>query len=915
MFQKYNRIDTKEKLQQLDSFLMDGDKHRYSLVSLDTETNGLLLYKSAVVGFSISINETQGFYIPLLEWVPDEKSLKKRKVDKVAYESFMNGHFRDVWTGMVYPEFVTPQEYKAPQFIIDYLEIWCSNINLIMHNAPFDVNMIFINMGIDLKDFVIMDTALLAHIINENSPNGLKPTANEYKKELGINPHVMANVEQQELITSIINNGGKKVEVWRANAEYQCKYACADTFLTFGIYRVLLAKFIEQFGEDKVKWLMEDEVMPLCREVVIPMKRKGVYVDVPYFTKVEKETKIKMMEIEDDFIKIITPYLDGFTLGESLDDAISKARLVKRIIKLEGLEIPKKYDKKTDTYKETIAKGEVKKVYQKEPHWIWGYILGEDEIKYSDEKLKKIKQDLYFEIINRRYRFNIQSDYHLRWLFCDSLGIPKSDLPQTDAATKENPIPSMKAEVLIENILPKFPWVSKLLTYKKLMKLHSTYMLPAVSLSMNGFLYMDMRQNGTVSGRFACSGGFNLQTLPRVEEKLNKCNNCKSENIQIIYPIAVLANVICNECNHITENIIRPSAIKKGFIAPPGYKIVNADYSSLEPRCFAHMSNDEKLLDVYKHNLDLYSKVYCDLFDDQNEYSADPKAENFLKKLNNSMRNMIKPVVLGIPYGAQADQVARLTGQVDEKGRALYDQGKLIRDKYLNTYKNLNDYMWDRETECIEQGYVESIVGRQRHFSIAPYVNKHILEKLIPTNLKLIDNILIEQHRELTDKNRRKIMFDAFINCFSRGLRKTSAIVTDRETKITINLLEEDLKALIKHFRMDWAKVIVKGFWAYVRSLAKNEYNNAKNFPIQALAGHITNMGMLKTTRYFKQCGIDAYTCLQIHDEIVVYAEEKIAEDAAIMLQDGMENNIYTSLIDIQMIAEPIIADNLKDAK
>ena len=134
-----------------------------------------------------------------------------------------------------------------------------------MHNAPFDVNQIYINYGIDLAPHVFMDTSLLSHIINENSSNALKRIADEWRDDLGINPHALANQEQKELNQSIIENGGKGGQVWRANPFYLGKYACADTFLTFGIYEVGMKKFIEEFGEEGLQWLLEDEVMPLCQ--------------------------------------------------------------------------------------------------------------------------------------------------------------------------------------------------------------------------------------------------------------------------------------------------------------------------------------------------------------------------------------------------------------------------------------------------------------------------------------------------------------------------------------------------------------------------------------------------------------------------------------------------------------------------
>src|SRR5690606_33043742 len=126
------------------------------------------------------------------------------------------------------------------------------------------------------------------------------------------------------------------------------------------------------------------------------------------------------------------------------------------------------------------------------------------------------------------------------------------------------------------------------------------------------------------------SGGFNLQTLPKVEE-LDKCHKCESKNINVEYSIKLLADMKCLDCDHTELDILCPSAIKSGFIAPPGYKIINADYSSLEPRCFAVMSSDDKIKDVYRKNLDLYSQIYCTMFPDGKNYSANPEDSNFLK--------------------------------------------------------------------------------------------------------------------------------------------------------------------------------------------------------------------------------------------------------------------------------------------
>ena len=853
---KYYIADTKDKLEELDEIFKDKE-----LLSVDTETNGLLLYRTTIIGFSISYDSNSGCYVPLLKWVPDETSIKKRKIKGTTYTSFMDGCFECVWTGISYPESVTPDKYQPPQFIIDYLRKWTVGKNLLMHNAPFDVNQIYINYGIDLAPYVFMDTTLLSHIINENSSNALKRVAEEWREELGINPHAMANQEQKELHQSILENGGKGGQVWRADDVYLGKYACADTFLTFGIYEIGMKKFVEEFGEKGLEWLLKDEVMPLCREVVIPMKRRGVYIDESYFSKVLKETSGKMLELEDEVIEEITPLLESFNLGESMDEAVSRQRLVKAVVAREGLALPN--NKRTG--KPTMGKTDIKRAYQQDPHWVWGWMLGEDELKYSEEELSNLKKVLYINATGKRHRFNIGSDAHLRWLFIDKLEMDGDELPKTESG-----LPSVKAEVLEEHMLKDFPWVIKLLTWKKLRKLNNTYVLPAVELNIDGYLYMDFRQNGTTSGRFSCSGGFNLQTLPRVEE-LDKCSKCGSSNIIIDKPIELLANVKCSDCGHVEEMVLCPSAIKAGFIAPPGYKIVNADFSSLEPRCFAYMSGDNKLKQVYWDNLDLYSKVHCDM---EGIPYIDLKKAGMKKE-----RNAIKPVALGIPYGARGPQVANLMGLYNGD-RLDVQLGWEKLNLYLDTYSDLRKYMDARELEAIHEGEVSSLIGRKRHFKFTQYI--YLLTRKIGITVT-----------EFLDMPRKKL---SRVNPLP-GLGK------------------RELEDFCKKFKIPYETVEEKDYWAMVRGLFKGEMNNAKNFPIQALAAHITNKSMLDTQRMINEAGIDGWVCLQIHDEVGCYIPDEYAELGAQFLRKGMEDNNYSKLIDIPMIADPLICTNLKDAK
>lgn len=911
MRDKYNLVDTVEKLKELDRVLMDGGAPRYPLLAFDTETNGLHLYKATMVGFSVSTDSKHGYYVPILRWVPDEESRSTRSFEKVQYDCCWEGKLYCPWTNEFFDEFVKPSEFNLRErfpLIPALIERWFTKTNLVMHNAPFDINQTWINAGVDLTDQLLVDTGLLVHVLDENQPTALKKVAERFRVELGIDPWRAAAIEKKELDASIISNGGKPGEVWRASLDYQSKYACADTFLTFGVYEVAVEKFVQEFGSNGLKWFFEDEVMPVCKEVVVPMKRRGVFIDVPYFQKLFKENEIKMHALEDSLIEELSGHLSSFALGKSLDEAVSNQRLVKRIIQLEGLSIPKVLDKKTGKYKESLAKAAVKKEFDSNPHWIWGYILGEDEIKYSEEKLTSIKKELYVEVEGKRYQFNVGSRDHLAWLFCDRLGLDKKKLPQTDSATKDNPIPSMDAETLREHMLPKFPWVSKLLTYKKLLKLQTSYISPALELNIDGWMYMDHKQNGTTSGRFSCAGGYNLQTLPRVDDELEileACDKCGTDDVGIDQDIECIADRICLRCHYVLKDIPRPSAIKKGFIAPPGYKIANADFESLEPKWFAYCSGEEKIKEVYWKKLDLYSKVYCDIFDTEKQYSADPKDWNFLKKIAKHKRTWVKPIVLGIPYGAEEDQVANLVGAKTEKknwkGEIVYEdgkpvmvndwkEGKRIRDAYLNTYTKLKTYMDQQDLKAVTFGYVETLLGRRRHLPFAKKINDVLSANGV--DWKDLAHAPIWELRKGKEVN-------------YRSLNNGNLVVLTEE-------MYEQIRESIK-FKEESGRE--GGYWAYIRAMLKGDLNNSKNYPMQGGAGHTTNAGMLMTTRLLKAKGLDAWVCNQVHDEIMEYVRIDQAEQGAECLREGMERNRVSLMLDVPMVADPVVCDNLKESK
>lgn len=885
MWKKYNVISTQEDLQKVDEFLIDSEgKLKHKFIALDTETNGIAFKKSVLIGISFSTDDKMGFYIPFLRWVPNTESAKSTK--KLG-NFFTDGHFLGVWDNKIYPEFVNPENFQIPENIKNFIVRWFSQAKLILHNAPFDINMIWANTGIDLANQVYLDTSLLAHCVNENLKLGLKEVAIAWKTELGFDPFKAANLEQQEMGSTVIKNGGtfntRTKHVWRADYKELGKYAIMDVLLTYGVFQVGIKKFIADYGHDKLEWFFKDEVMPLCREVVIPMKRQGVFINVPYFEKLLPSTQKVLDALEDRIMKDITPYLDDFPLAKGVDELVTPKKIIEALIEAEGVEYPFTVNKKGET-KPSLAKKAVKEAYERNPHWIYGYILGEDEIRWSEEKLTKLKTDLYQKALKRRYRFNIASRDHLIWLFCKKLRNDPAKLPQTKASKPDKPRPAMTAEVLNTFFKEKYYFVKYLVLWHKLEKLKGSYIKPALALNVDGWLFMDIKQNGTISGRFSCSGGFNLQTLPKVAEMPTECEKCK-EPIKLQTVMPLLHVYKCTKCGFKRDDLLDSSAIKAGFISAPSKKIIAADYQALEPRCFAFMSGDSKLKDIYKNKLDIYSKVYCDV---HGEPYRDLK-----KSGENDKRNDIKQLPLGVAYGARGPQVARMlgfttikkwknkhTGKFENKEVLDVEKGWEIRDQFLDTYPDLRNFMEQSTNNALSQGWVQTIIGRKRHFIYTQYIY----------------NLLSSY----------SITVDEFLDMKNKDLESPNA---------SFGLTEEDLIEFCNVFKIKYEDMLKKKAWIGVRNLFKNELNNSINCRIQGLAAHLTNRAMLEANRAFKEAGLDALVILQVHDEIICYASEKDVSKAEKLLQESMINNKYTKLLDVKMEASPVVCDNLKDSK
>lgn len=245
--------------------------------------------------------------------------------------------------------------------------------------------------------------------------------------------------------------------------------------------------------------------------------------------------------------------------------------------------------------------------------------------------------------------FNLGSPKQLGEILFDKLELP---------VIKKTPkgAPSTAEDVLVELALD-YPLPKLLLEYRSLSKLKSTYTdkLPEMVNPRTGRVHTSYHQAVAATGRLSSSDP-NLQNIPiRTEEGRR---------------------------------------IRQAFIAPKGYRIVAADYSQIELRIMAHLSDDPGLLTAFQEGLDVHRATASEVFDvDLEEVSGD-------------QRRKAKAINFGLIYGMSAFGLAKQL----HLGR---NEAQEYIDRYFQRYPGVAEYMDRTRALAKEQGYVETLFGRR----------------------------------------------------------------------------------------------------------------------------------------------------------------------------------------------------------
>ena len=259
-------------------------------------------------------------------------------------------------------------------------------------------------------------------------------------------------------------------------------------------------------------------------------------------------------------------------------------------------------------------------------------------------KMELISKDIYNLA---GHEFNISSPKQLGEVLFDELKLPHAKKNKTGYVTDAN----------VLGKLIEYPIVKSILEYRLLSKLYTTYLEGIINtISPDGKIHTIYTQAITRTGRLS-SIEPNLQNIP-----------------------------VRNEFGKL---------IRKAFIPEPNSLIMSSDYSQIELRIFAHLSNVPELLDAFNNHLDIHTKTAMDIF----------KVPEYAVTKN--MRRQAKAVNFGILYGISSYGLAEDLGISPKEAKSFIET-------YFMTYPGIKDYMNKEIEEAHKNGYVKTIMNRKR---------------------------------------------------------------------------------------------------------------------------------------------------------------------------------------------------------
>ncbi|HEX3099400.1 MAG TPA: DNA polymerase I [Patescibacteria group bacterium] len=268
----------------------------------------------------------------------------------------------------------------------------------------------------------------------------------------------------------------------------------------------------------------------------------------------------------------------------------------------------------------------------------------------AEKEIAQLEKDIY-KLAGEE--FNIGSPKQLQEILFTKLNLTSGKRNKTGLST---------AAGVLEQLVGEHEIIEKILSYRELTKLQSTYLhaLPALVNVRTGRVHTSYNQTVAATGRLSSTDP-NLQNIP------------------------VRGHGIGSE-------------IRKAFIAEKGYKLLSIDYSQMELRIVAHLAQDENMMKVFQNNEDIHTNTAAAIFD------------VLPGEVTDDMRRDAKTINFGVLYGLSSFGLASRIGAVSRT------DAKEFIDKYFEEYSGVQMYLENVKAEVNENGFVRHELGRIRKF-------------------------------------------------------------------------------------------------------------------------------------------------------------------------------------------------------
>jgi len=320
----------------------------------------------------------------------------------------------------------------------------------------------------------------------------------------------------------------------------------------------------------------------------------------------------------------------------------------------------------------------------------------------------RLEQDIY-EIAGEV--FNINSTQQLSDILFKKLQLPHEGLKRIASghySTAADVLDNLKAADTTGII-------DAIIEYRELGKLKGTYVdaLPQLINPVTGRIHTNFSQTGAITGRLASSNP-NLQNIP-----------IRSEIGQ---------------------------QLRRGFVTEPGWSFLSADYSQVELRILAHISQDQTLLEAFRTDQDIHTATAATI------YGIPPE------KVTKNQRRFAKVINFGLIYGMGPFRLARETG-------LTLGEAETYVKKYFNQFPGIERYLEETRRKARIDGYVETLFGRRRYFpvfkSTMSSANRQAVNRadreavnhpIQGTAADIIKLAMIRLHAELKERYRARLL-------------------------------------------------------------------------------------------------------------------------------------------------------------